>query len=109
MTVRTIAPALPFWLAVLLWAGAASAQDGVAGLFDSTKLLADFRYRYEHVGQNGFAHAASANTARLRLGLQNSAGDFQFLVEGEGTALGCGGIALDGRSRWRVGPRRGYH
>jgi hypothetical protein len=63
----------------------AQAQDGLQVFLDNTKLLADFRYRYEHVDQNGFAKAASANTSRLRLGLQNSIGDFTFLVEGEGT------------------------
>lgn len=49
------------------------------------KPIVDFRLRYENVDQDGISKEADAVTARLRAGLQLTAGDFSFLAEGEGT------------------------
>jgi hypothetical protein len=45
--------------------------------------LADARLRYEHVDQEGFARNADALTARLRAGLEATAGSFALLGEAE--------------------------
>lgn len=48
------------------------------------KPLVDLRVLRETVDQDGIARDAEAITARLRAGVQANAGDFSFLVEGEG-------------------------
>jgi len=48
------------------------------------KILADVRYRFEHVEQDGIANKADAHTVRARLGFQTAKfWNTQVLVEGE--------------------------
>jgi hypothetical protein len=58
---------------------------------DALKLkpLIDTRLRYENVDQTGIAKKANALTARARLGLEATSGQFVFLAEAEGV------LALD--------------
>ncbi|MHA1570836.1 MAG: alginate export family protein [Alphaproteobacteria bacterium] len=63
------------------------AGDDIASLFTEGKIIADARYRYEFVDQDGIAKKANAHTARLRLGyLTGTFMGFQGLLEGEGVA-----------------------
>jgi hypothetical protein len=60
-----------FVAAVMLAVAPASAQDdnkqSLAGAITSGKAGLNFRYRYEHVDQDGFAENANASTLRVRL------------------------------------------
>ena len=55
------------------------------------KPIIDTRLRYENVDQAGIANQADAITARARLGVEATEGDFSFLVESEAT------MALSGK------------
>lgn len=63
----------------------ARAENNFTDFFDQGKLLADVRYRFEHVDQDGIANEANAHTVRARLGFQTGkVWDLQFLAEAEG-------------------------
>lgn len=64
---------------------AAKAEGTFADYFEQGKLLADVRYRYEHVDQDLIANDANAHTLRARVGFQTGkVWDLQGLIEGEG-------------------------
>ena len=61
------------------------ADPAFGDFFDNGKLIADVRYRFEHVEQDGFANDADAHTLRARIGFQTGkVWDLQGLIEGEG-------------------------
>lgn len=64
---------------------AAHADNTFSDFFEQGKILADLRYRFEHVDQDGIANDANAHTVRARLGFQTGkVWDLQFLAEAEG-------------------------
>ncbi|MFO1185996.1 MAG: hypothetical protein U1E87_00165 [Alphaproteobacteria bacterium] len=61
--------------------------NSIADAIRNAKLLADVRYRFEYVDQDGFADAAEAHTVRARLGFQTAKlWGWQILAEGEAVA-----------------------
>lgn len=86
---RICASTLP--MAALLAASATigaisvKAEPAFDDFFDNGKLIADVRYRFEQVEQDGFANDADAHTLRARVGFQTGkVWDLQGLIEGEG-------------------------
>jgi hypothetical protein len=74
-------------LALSATVGAISVKADAAfgDFFDNGKLIADVRYRFEHVEQDGFVNDADAHTLRARVGFQTGkVWDLQGLIEGEG-------------------------
>lgn len=74
-------------LALSATVGAISVKADAAfgDFFDNGKLIADVRYRFEHVEQDGFVNDADAHTLRARIGFQTGkVWDLQGLIEGEG-------------------------
>jgi hypothetical protein len=61
------------------------AEPAFDDFFDTGKLIADVRYRFEQVEQDGFTNDADAHTLRARVGFQTGkVWDLQGLIEGEG-------------------------
>ena len=85
---RAYARSVTISLLALLFAATAASEETAISSKDIGDLLADgkvelsFRYRYEHVDQEGFADEANASTLRSRLSLQSgSFRNFEFFIE----------------------------
>jgi Alginate export len=80
--------AISYTLPLLLCAKVAAAEDNSAKsfteMFTRGNASVDFRYRYEHVDDDGFDRSASANTLRSRLTLESASWHgFKALAEGD--------------------------
>ena len=102
---------------VLLWAGAASAQESlptVSEAIGAGRLLLEARARYETVDQTGMVNHATASTLRTRFGWETGAfHGVKALVEFEDTRIlgpehynvaipGPGGASLNGKTTFPI-------